>query len=92
MIYRGREIHMNEALAFIKSFQAARGGVSPTCQEIATALGLKSKGYIHNVLLRGLEDRGLIRRIPRRARAIEVIRPRYQAFKFDADLKELRPN
>ena len=37
------------------------------------ALGLKSKSGIHR-LISGLEERGFIRRLPHRARALEVVR------------------
>ena len=48
-------------------------GVSPSFDEMKDALGLKSKSGIHR-LITGLEERGLIRRLPHRARAIEVLR------------------
>ena len=48
-------------------------GVSPSFDEMKDALGLKSKSGIHR-LLTGLEERGFIRRLPHRARAIEVLR------------------
>lgn len=49
-------------------------GVSPSFDEMRFALNLKSKSGIHR-LVNGLEERGFIRRLPRRARAIEVLRP-----------------
>ena len=48
-------------------------GVSPSFDEMKDALGLKSKSGIHR-LITGLEERGFIRRLPHRARAIEVLR------------------
>ena len=48
-------------------------GVSPSFDEMKEALDLKSKSGIHR-LITGLEERGFIRRLPHRARAIEVIR------------------
>ena len=48
-------------------------GVSPSFDEMRDALGLKSKSGIHR-LITGLEERGFIRRLPHRARAIEVLR------------------
>ncbi len=48
-------------------------GVSPSFDEMKDALGLKSKSGIHR-LVTGLEERGFIRRLPHRARAIEVLR------------------
>src|SRR5579884_4170917 len=46
-------------------------GVSPSFDEMKDALGLKSKSGIHR-LVSGLEERGFIRRLPHRARALEV--------------------
>ncbi len=50
-----------------------RHGVSPSFDEMKDALGLKSKSGIHR-LITGLEERGFIRRLPHRARALEVLR------------------
>jgi len=46
-------------------------GVPPSFDEMKDALGLKSKSGIHR-LITGLEERGFIRRLPHRARALEV--------------------
>ncbi|HJU20179.1 MAG TPA: transcriptional repressor LexA [Stellaceae bacterium] len=48
-------------------------GVSPSFDEMKDALKLKSKSGIHR-LVSGLEERGFIRRLPHRARALEVIK------------------
>ena len=48
-------------------------GISPSFDEMRDALGLRSKSGIHR-LITGLEERGFIRRLPHRARAIEVLR------------------
>jgi repressor LexA len=48
-------------------------GVPPSFEEMRAALRLKSKSGIHR-LITGLEERGYIRRLPYRARALEVIR------------------
>ncbi|NQV84463.1 MAG: transcriptional repressor LexA [Rhodospirillales bacterium] len=53
--------------------QLKQNGVSPSFDEMKDALGLKSKSGIHR-LITGLEERGFIRRLPHRARAIEVTR------------------
>jgi repressor LexA len=53
--------------------QLKKDGVSPSFEEMKKALSLKSKSGIHR-LITGLEERGFIRRLPHRARAIEVIR------------------
>ncbi|ADE38744.1 transcriptional repressor LexA [Candidatus Puniceispirillum marinum] len=48
--------------------------VPPSFDEMRNALGLASKSGIHR-LVSGLEERGYIRRLPNRARAIEILRP-----------------
>ena len=48
-------------------------GVSPSFDEMKDALALRSKSGIHR-LITGLEERGFIRRLPHRARALEVVR------------------
>ncbi len=48
-------------------------GISPSFDEMRDALGLKSKSGIHR-LISGLEERGFIRRLAHRARALEVMR------------------
>lgn len=48
-------------------------GVPPSFEEMRAALGLKSKSGIHR-LITGLQERGYIRRLPYRARALEVTR------------------
>ena len=61
-----------ELLLFIQE-RLGQGGVSPSFDEMKDALGLKSKSGIHR-LITGLEERGFIRRLPHRARALEVMR------------------
>lgn len=51
----------------------AEHGVSPSFEEMKEALGLRSKSGIHR-LITGLEERGFIKRLQHRARAIEVLR------------------
>jgi len=48
-------------------------GVPPSFDEMKTALALKSKSGIHR-LITALEERGFIRRLPHRARALEVLK------------------
>src|SRR3546814_10746182 len=48
-------------------------GVSPSFEEMKEAMKLKSKSGIHR-LVTGLEERGFIRRLVHRARALEVLR------------------
>jgi len=46
-------------------------GITPSYDEMKDSLGLASKSGIHR-LITALEDRGFIRRLPNKARAIEV--------------------
>jgi len=48
-------------------------GVPPSFDEMKEALDLRSKSGIHR-LIKALEERGFIRRLPNRARAIEVLK------------------
>ncbi len=48
-------------------------GISPSFEEMKDALGLKSKSGIHR-LISALEERSFLRRLPNRARALEVIK------------------
>ena len=48
-------------------------GVPPSFDEMKDALDLRSKSGIHRLIM-ALEERGFIRRLPNRARALEVIR------------------
>ncbi len=48
-------------------------GVPPSFDEMKDALQLKSKSGIHR-LIKALEERGFIRRLPHRARALEVVK------------------
>lgn len=62
----------SETLAFIIGYDA-KHGVAPSISEIAVGIG-GTKARAHKLLC-GLEERGAIRRIPNRARAIEIVRP-----------------
>jgi repressor LexA len=61
-----------ELLLFIDD-RLNEGGVSPSFDEMREALDLKSKSGVHR-LISALEERGFIRRLPNRARALEVIK------------------
>ncbi len=61
-----------ELLMFIDQ-RLSKSGVSPSFDEMKDALDLKSKSGIHR-LITGLEERGFIRRLPHRARALEVLK------------------
>jgi repressor LexA len=62
----------HELLMYINQRLAATG-VAPSFDEMKDALHLRSKSGIHR-LISGLEERGFIRRLPHRARALEVTR------------------
>jgi repressor LexA len=62
----------HELLNFIHD-RLSKSGVSPSFDEMREALDLKSKSGIHR-LISALEERQFIRRLPNRARALEVVR------------------
>jgi len=62
----------HELLNFINDRLSATG-VSPSFDEMREALDLKSKSGVHR-LISALEERKFIRRLPNRARALEVVR------------------
>ncbi|MEO0033191.1 MAG: transcriptional repressor LexA [Pseudomonadota bacterium] len=62
----------HELLTFIQN-RLEESGISPSFEEMKEALDLKSKSGVHR-LISALEERGFIRRLPNRARALEVIR------------------
>ena len=61
-----------DLLAFIHA-RLQETGVPPSFEEMKEALDLQSKSGVHRLIM-ALEERGFIRRLPHRARAIEVIR------------------
>lgn len=62
----------HELLLFING-RLQETGVSPSFEEMKLALGLKSKSGVHR-LIGALEERRFLRRLPNRARALEVLR------------------
>ena len=68
-----------ELLLFIDA-RLKESGISPSFDEMREALDLKSKSGVHR-LISALEERGFIRRLPNRARALEVVK-----------LPEIRPS
>jgi repressor LexA len=91
----------SELLRFIHE-RLQESGVPPSFDEMKEALDLRSKSGIHRLIL-ALEERNFIRRLPNRARAIEVLRlpeaatvaaPRSQKFSpsvIEGNLGKLRP-
>jgi repressor LexA len=61
-----------ELLKFINE-RSKESGVPPSFDEMKEALDLRSKSGIHRLIL-ALEERGFIRRLPNRARALEVLK------------------
>lgn len=61
-----------ELLMFIDE-RLTETGIPPSFDEMKRALNLRSKSGIHR-LVKALEERGFIRRLPRRARALEILK------------------
>ena len=87
-----------DLLEFI-SKRVARDGVPPSFDEMKEALDLRSKSGIHR-LITALEERGFIRRMAHRARAIEIVKlpdtlaakqPGFTPKVIDGDLPDLPP-
>lgn len=62
----------HELIRFIQQ-RLEETGISPSFEEMKEALDLKSKSGVHR-LISALEERGFIRRLPNRARALEVLK------------------
>src|ERR1043165_4827902 len=62
----------HELLRFIQR-KLEETGISPSFEEMKEALELKSKSGVHR-LISALEERGFLKRLPNRARALEVLR------------------
>ena len=62
----------HELIRFIQ-LKLEETGISPSFEEMKSALDLKSKSGVHR-LISALEERGFIRRLPNRARALEIIK------------------
>ncbi len=62
----------HELIRFIQA-RLEETGISPSFEEMKEALDLKSKSGVHR-LISALEERGFIRRLPNRARALEVLK------------------
>jgi repressor LexA len=79
-----------ELLLFIDG-RLRQSGVSPSFDEMREALSLKSKSGVHR-LISALEERGFIRRLPNRARALEVVKlPEMRATAHSANVVPIRP-
>lgn len=76
-----------ELLLFIDQ-RLGETGISPSFDEMREALDLKSKSGVHR-LISALEERGFIRRLPNRARALEVMK--LPETRPSATVTQLRP-
>lgn len=72
----------HELLSFINERLEATG-ISPSFEEMKMALDLRSKSGIHRLIV-SLEERGFIRRLPHRARALEVLKLPHQGGQRDS--------
>ena len=61
-----------ELLSYIQNFQR-KNGVTPSYEEMKSALNLKSKSGIHRLVI-ALEERGFVKRLAHKARALEIIK------------------
>jgi repressor LexA len=83
-------VKQRELLTYIDQ-QLKASGVSPSFDEMREALDLKSKSGVHR-LISALEERQFIRRLPNRARALEVVRlPDTQAASLAPAAAQPRP-
>jgi len=78
-----------ELLVFIHA-RLQETGVPPSFEEMKEALDLQSKSGVHRLIM-ALEERGFIRRLPHRARAIEVIKLPDAIMASGADGTQRRP-
>jgi repressor LexA len=80
-----------KALVFIEAEMERSGGVAPSVREIADHFHYRSPTMARRLLI-GLEERGFIRRLEAKDRAIEVLKPvsRFATFRFDPKAKFLR--
>ena len=77
----------HELLLFIDK-RLGETGISPSFDEMREALDLKSKSGVHR-LISALEERGFIRRLANRARALEVVK--LPETRTSAEVVQLRP-
>ena len=81
-----------ELLTFLEK-KIGTSCVAPSFEEMKIALGLKSKSGIHRLIC-ALEERGFLRKLPHRARSIEILRSptRFENGKVTSEpLSELEP-
>lgn len=81
-------VKQRELLLYIND-RLGETGVSPSFDEMREALALKSKSGVHR-LISALEERGFIRRLPNRARALEVVKLPESAAPAPGNVVQLR--
>ena len=79
-------VKQKKLLEFINSFQK-KNGVTPSYEEMKSALDLKSKSGIHRLIL-ALEERGFLKRLAHKARALEVIKDGISSVKISNQQKK----
>ena len=72
-----------ELLLFLEE-RISQSGITPSFEEMKKKVGLKSKSGIHR-LISALEDRGFIKKLPFKARAIEILKLPKTKQKFSDD-------
>ena len=78
-----------ELLRFLEK-KINSSGVSPSFEEMKFALGLRSKSGIHRLIC-ALEERGFLRKLPHRARSIEILRAPSSLIGFEHTEKKSLP-
>ena len=79
-------VKQKKLLEYINSFQK-KNGVTPSYEEMKSALDLKSKSGIHRLIL-ALEERGFLKRLAHKARALEVIKDSISSVKISNQQKK----
>lgn len=83
--------HTQQKLLGIIAQSIAETGCAPTYRTMMVLMGQQSTNNIHRMVLR-LEERGLVRRLKNRARALEVVAPtREEYWIWDTEAKTLVP-
>lgn len=59
-------------LSYLTRYLAGSGGVAPSYVEVAATVGCAGKSSAHRLVI-ALEERGFIRRLPHKARSIEIV-------------------
>ena len=77
-----------ELLTFLEK-KIGTSGIAPSFEEMKLALGLRSKSGIHRLIC-ALEERGFLKKLPHRARSIEILRSPTSLVKVKIGTKPLR--